>query len=163
MTQHSPDISREYLPLRTQTQLDELFETRPDARVLPTARVAEVLEPLKVRLITAMDALRSKLAKVLQETLWSFLRSSPVFVLIGEEISESLIHDLVKRHLEDGGFLSDDFLSGDYSAATDGLNILFSKTVLSVILDHLHPDDVPFRDQIASVLLEQVIVYPGWT
>jgi hypothetical protein len=94
--------------------------------------------------------------------LWRYLRSSPVFRLIGESITESIIHDLVVSHKKMFGG-EDDFVSGDYSAATDGLDIRVTKVFLEEVLDRLHPSDVPHRDFIASVLLEQVLVYPGWT
>lgn len=103
------------------------------------------------------------MARPLQAALWRFLRSSPVFRLVGEPVSEAIIHQLVERHLEAGGDISDPFVSGDYSAATDGLDIRLSKIFLEAVLDRLHPEDQPFRDIIASALLEQVLVYPTWT
>jgi hypothetical protein len=160
---YTPAISRSSLKPRLQEESSKLIKNEPFAETTPVARVAEVLEPLKVRLITAMDAVRGHVARPLQGSLWRFLRSSPVFRLIGEPISESIIHDLVAAHTKLGGSSSDDFVSGDYSAATDGLDIRLSKALLEVVLDHLHPDDVPFRDFIASALLEQVLVYPSWT
>lgn len=133
--------------------LEELSISDPLSAVLPVARVAEVLEPLKVRLITAMDAVRTHVARPLQGALWRYLRSSPIFRLIGESITESIIHDLVLAHQKWGGG-EDPFVSGDYSAATDGLDIRLSKVILEVILEHLQEEDLPFKDIIASVLLE---------
>jgi hypothetical protein len=86
-----------------------------------------------------------------------------VFTLIGQPITESLIHDMVSRHLANGGDMNDLFVSGDYSAATDGLDIRASKVVLEEILDCLDAEDRVFRDFIGSILLEQNIIYPSWT
>jgi len=159
---YTPAKSRSYLSPRVQEQLLKLQQSHPEINSLPTARVAEVLEPLKVRLITAMDAVRSHVSRPLQRSLWKYLRSSPIFQLIGEPVSESIIHGLVERHRLFGGG-EDPFVSGDYSAATDGLDIRVSKVFLDVILENLDPEDLPFRDFIASVLLEQVLIYPTWT
>ena len=160
--EYTPAKSRSHLHPRAQDAIEKLAEHEPDALFLPVARVAEVLEPLKVRLITAMNAVRSHISRPLQRALWKWLRSSPVFQLIGEPISEDLIHDLVMRHLARGG-REDPFVSGDYSAATDGLDIRLSKAILEVILECLDPEDIPFKDIIASILYEQVLIYPGWT
>nr|UJQ92644.1 MAG: putative RNA-dependent RNA polymerase [Narnaviridae sp.]UJQ92949.1 MAG: putative RNA-dependent RNA polymerase [Narnaviridae sp.] len=161
-TRYTPDESRKSLPAGLTLKIDELIREDPSLETLPTARVAEVLEPLKVRLITAMDAVRGHVARPLQAALWRYLRSSPVFRLIGEPITESIIHDLVDAHRKSGGG-EDPFVSGDYSAATDGLDIRLSKALLKVVLDHLDPEDEPFREFIASALLEQILVYPKWT
>jgi hypothetical protein len=159
---YTPAVSRSYLSLSNQNKISHLIESDPSSEGLPTARVAEVLEPLKVRLITAMDAVRSHVARPLQGALWRFLRSSPVFRLIGEPVNESIIHDLIERHRRNGGG-EDPFVSGDYSAATDGLDIRLSKVFLEVILDCLEPEDLPYRDFISSILFEQIILYPSWT
>jgi hypothetical protein len=158
----TPAVSRSYLPLPVQEILMEFFLDHPEAENFPTARVAEVLEPLKVRLITAMNAVRSHVSRPIQRALWKFLRSSPVFQLIGEPITEALIQDLVTRHLNRGGG-EDPFVSGDYSAATDGLDIRLSKVFLEEFLNHLDEEDQPFRAEISSILYEQVIIYPPWT
>nr|UJQ92655.1 MAG: putative RNA-dependent RNA polymerase [Narnaviridae sp.] len=159
---YTPAVSRSYLSLSSQTKLKKLEESHPEIQAIPTARVAEVLEPLKVRLITAMDAVRSHISRPLQGALWRYLRSSPVFRLIGEPVTESILHDLVDRHRRNGGS-EDPFVSGDYSAATDGLDIRVSKEILNVILECLDPEDIPYKEYIGSVLLEQVLLYPSWT
>nr|URG16955.1 MAG: RNA dependent RNA polymerase [Narnaviridae sp.] len=160
---YTPAVERQYiLPHTVEDDIRDLIDREPSAEFLPTARVAEVLEPLKVRLITAMDAVRSHVARPVQQALWKFLRSSPVFRLIGEPVSESVLYDLVKSHRERGGG-EDPFVSGDYSAATDGLDIRLSKVFMEAILDRLDIEDQPYRNEIASILYEQVIIYPSWT
>nr|UJQ92724.1 MAG: putative RNA-dependent RNA polymerase [Narnaviridae sp.]UJQ92817.1 MAG: putative RNA-dependent RNA polymerase [Narnaviridae sp.] len=154
--------SRRYLSPTAQGGLADLAKKFPESKELPVARVAEVLEPLKVRLITAMDAVRSHVARPLQRALWRHLRTFPMFRLVGETVSEDVIYDLCAQHAANGGG-EDPFVSGDYSAATDGLDIRVSKVVLEEILNSLQPDDVEFRDYISSILYEQVIIYPSWT
>nr|UJQ92844.1 MAG: putative RNA-dependent RNA polymerase [Narnaviridae sp.] len=159
---YTPSTSLSFLSPEIQQKVQRMIKKDSSLEDLPLARVAPVIEPLKVRLITAMDAVRGHVARPLQGALWRFLRSSPVFRLIGEPVTESIIHDLVLAHRKAGG-KEDPFVSGDYSAATDGLDIRVSKVILEVILDHLDPQDLPFRDFLASALLEQILVYPFWT
>nr|UJQ92874.1 MAG: putative RNA-dependent RNA polymerase [Narnaviridae sp.] len=158
-----PSDALPYLPRDTVESLGLLFQSVPSAGTFPIARVAEVLEPLKVRLITAMSALHTYLSSPLQKTLWDYLRSFPAFQLIGEPVTDMVIHDLLDRHAADGGQPSDLFVSGDYSAATDGLNIEASRVVIDVILEHLDPEDRPFAAFFRQTLLEQVLVYPAWS
>ncbi|APG77108.1 RNA-dependent RNA polymerase [Changjiang narna-like virus 2] len=159
---HSPQNAREYLPPGVQDAVDRLIDSEPEATNFPTCKVAEVLEPLKVRLITAMDALRTHVARPLQAALWRYLRASPVFALIGEPISEDLLQDLCARHLADGGGSNDPWASGDYSAATDGLDIRFSRLVIEVVLSKLRTEDKWLAPFLASILDQQIITYPAW-
>jgi hypothetical protein len=161
---YTPAVSRSFLNLgvKRKAALIRVLQSKPKAWNFPTARVAEVLEPLKVRLITAMDAVRSHVARPLQEALFRHLRSSPVFQLIGEPVTEAILHDLVRRHRERGGG-EDPFVSGDYSAATDGLDIRLSKVIFEELVPLFDPEDLPYVDFIRSVLFEQVILYPPWT
>lgn len=133
--------------------------------LLPRAKVAEVLEPLKVRLITAMHALRTFIAKPLQEALWRCIRDLPPFRLVGEEISIDVVRSLIERHYAAFGTEVHDlkFVSGDYSAATDGLDIRASKVILEEILNRLHPTEAWLRAPLSEILLEQVLEYPPWS
>nr|UJQ92802.1 MAG: putative RNA-dependent RNA polymerase [Narnaviridae sp.] len=167
-----PPSKREWAELLSQPIDDwshlperKLKKVPAEFRAYPRAKVAEVLEPLKVRLITAMHALRTFVAKPLQQALWRHLRNFPPFQLIGEEISTGVIRDLLDRHkalfgLEDEDDL--DFVSGDYSAATDGLDIRASKLILEEILTHLNPDEASLAPFMRAILYEQVLEYPAW-
>lgn len=129
------------------------------------ARVATIVEPLKVRTITAMDPITSHLSRPLQMKLWSYLQKTPVFSLIGEPISESVLDDLQERHRRYGpkyGIPEEgaDFVSGDYSAATDGLDIRLSKLFLETLLEKVPAGDELLRGIFRSALLEQIILYP---
>jgi hypothetical protein len=140
------------------------FWSPPNLRKQSFARVAAVLEPLKVRTITAMDPVRAHASRPLQKSLWSHLRTFAPFALIGESISESLLHDFNTRHrklaLRLGISLDGDFVSGDYSAATDGLDIRLSKLFLESLLELLPEEDLVLLPTLRAALLEQVIVYP---
>jgi len=135
-----------------------------DFRSYPRAKVAEVLEPLKVRLITAMDSLRTFVAKPLQQALWKHLRSLEPFKLIGEPVTEFILRDLVARdHLIFGPQSEEEFVSGDYSAATDGLDIRVSKVILNRVLLHLSKEEQHLAPHMRDILFEQVLMYPGWS
>lgn len=158
----TPDVQRHFLPQNSEKLVWELEKVDRVATSLPVARVAAVLEPLKVRTITAMDGLLTYLAHPLQRSLWRYLRSFPCFRLIGETISEDAIHQLVESHRRFGGSPDDSFVSGDYSAATDGLNIHFSKALWDTLEERLEAEGYTPREcaLLRSVLMEQVLVYP---
>jgi hypothetical protein len=124
------------------------------------ATVATVLEPLKVRVLTKGEAVPQYLAKPLQKFLWrSLVRLNP-FRLIGEEVSPEIINEFLDSYddweitscrrkrevdgkvIEDYGYRFDlkeksFFVSGDYSAATDGLNPWLSQYILRRVLEKL--------------------------
>jgi hypothetical protein len=151
---------------RSKQKDPEAFRFRAEhIRNRPFARVAAILEPLKVRTITAMDPVLAHLARPLQQALWDHLRQFPVFSLIGEPISEDLLHDLNTRHRKLSpllGLSSDDssWVSGDYSAATDGLDLRLSKLFLETLMEKIPSEDIILRKVFRNVLLEQVILYP---
>nr|UJQ92768.1 MAG: putative RNA-dependent RNA polymerase [Narnaviridae sp.] len=157
-----PSSSRAYLPPRILSQVTALEGQDKSGLVrhLPVCRVAAVIEPLKVRLVTAMDGLRAFFAKPIQNSLWHFLRGLPQFRLIGEPITESILFDLYDRHIRSGGSPSDGFVSGDYSAATDNLDIRVSRILIQEISTLCFPDDPLLREFLGSSVLEQILVYP---
>nr|UOL49060.1 MAG: putative RNA-dependent RNA polymerase [Narnaviridae sp.] len=149
------------LPDRVQKKVVELRNSDPEARFLPIARVAAVLEPLKVRLITAMIALWAFFARAVQHYLWNFLSEIPIFILTRRPVDTDVLYDLVTAHLSDGGSLDDLWVSGDFKAATDGLDIRATEIVLEEIITKLHPRDrLEFGPALRESLLAQILVYP---
>jgi hypothetical protein len=121
-------------------------------------RVSAVCEPLKVRLITKGDSFRYWFSKFYQKDLWSYLQKFPQFSLtrgpLGVDDLESLLHR--EREL----FLDfPDWVSGDYSAATDGLNLWYTKAAFEESLSCTSLKELD-KDILRSVLYEQKISYP---
>nr|UJQ92692.1 MAG: putative RNA-dependent RNA polymerase [Narnaviridae sp.] len=132
-----------------------------DLMEIPICRVAPILEPLKVRMVTAMDGLLTHVATPLQMSLWNYLHSMPVFHLVGSPVTEEYIGDISARHLRAGGSRDDQWVSGDYSAATDGLCIELSKILIDEVLDKLEDQPISnYREKVRSILTEQMITYP---
>jgi hypothetical protein len=159
---YTPMTSRQYLPETVQRALVTLSLIDPATDDLTVARVAPILEPLKVRLITAMDALRAYIATPLQKSLWKHLQTFPVFALTGTPVSDSLVHSLV--HREGKNDPRSFWVSGDYSAATDNLDLRLTKVFLEAVLEVLPKDTDPrVLTALRASLYEQIIVYPSWT
>jgi hypothetical protein len=120
--------------------------------------VQAILEPLKVRLITKGPAYRMWASRYLQKHLWRYLQRFPCFSLTGKTMDISDVQGL-KILSEQNHPAFRDWVSGDYSAATDGLNINCTKILFEEILKRtvVDPD---LEDILRSVLYEQVISYP---
>lgn len=133
------------------------IDIRPSNTRKLRATVATVLEPLKVRVLTKGETVPQYIAKPLQNYMWKALKKLEPFSLIGETISPSHLNnmsekmykmkELYEEHVSvsfrDNRLvlnLKDDVIlvSGDYSAATDGLNPWLSQKTLQLIVDVLH-------------------------
>nr|UJQ92734.1 MAG: putative RNA-dependent RNA polymerase [Narnaviridae sp.] len=126
--------------------------------------VIPLCEPLKVRVITKGEALPAYAAKTLQKTMKSYINRFPSLVLTTRPLvvddfrqvwaREKAIESRFGINL---GFT--DHVSGDYKAATDKLNIGFTKLIFErfmVVLNIPQAD----RDVYRSVLYEQNVHYP---
>jgi len=74
-------------------------------------------ESLKVRVITAGSAMKTKVLHNLQKFMWSALQKHKTFELTGKPVDAWIVQDRLGAKLLPGEF----YLSGDYSAATDNL------------------------------------------
>jgi len=126
------------------------------------AMVAPILEPLKCRLITKGPAIPYWVAMPLQKYMLNRIQEFPQFALTGQPISESLLSDLLQRETrlnlkEELKF--DQWVSGDYSAATDGLSTVVNSVVFKECLDilDLTPNE---RAVFEAVLGPHTIEYP---
>jgi hypothetical protein len=144
-----------------------------------SAKVACVLEPLKVRVLTKCEAVPQHLCRPLQKFLWNSLVQFPCFHLIGKTVDTMDIDDMLElASINELGnwkeFSPDSYVanalnskfwkgrlivSGDYSAATDGLNPFLSFTLMEKICERLH---VPHEYMVLcqKVLGNQEIEYP---
>lgn len=128
--------------------------------------VHAILEPLKVRLITKGSTMRQWVAGHMQKALWGHLQRFPQFVLTGRTLDRFILSDLLERERSVAkrvppglGDIFTDWISGDYAAATDTLDIRHTKAVFEMAL--LHVDWSPkHQDVLRSVLYEQTIHYP---
>jgi len=140
---------------------DVIHEIPDEWKDRPFAMVRGITEPLKVRTITSMIALSTYASKPLQKALWHYLRKFPCFALIGEPFHEGMVTDLLEKHLALHGPDSEwDFVSGDYSSATDLLDIDATKLVLETVIDKCSEEDAVLEPHYRAIIHEQVLVYP---
>jgi len=117
--------------------VDNWYEKYPGEAIDDTeipCRRAGVLEPFKLRVISAGKAAAYSRLALYQKSLWRLLKSIPTFSLIGTPLTERHIQQWWKtaRRLYGNSALA---LSGDYSAATDNLNPRLSRAVLESLID----------------------------
>jgi hypothetical protein len=122
------------------------------------AKVHPICEPLKIRNITKSNALPYAIAKGFQLDMHTHLKNKFQFQLIGKTIETDMIRELVRRS-PDGIFAS-----GDFSAATDNVNIDLTKLyheLCIAYLDFVRPDvSSEYIQILRNVLFEHEIHYP---
>jgi hypothetical protein len=126
------------------------------------AIVAPVLEPLKVRLVTKGNPLVYSASMPLQKQMHGFLKRKPVFKLIGEPLEVRHLEWLEGHHFTKflksqvrGEFF---WKSGDFSAATDTLNIGVTKLIFESWISKVPCEST--RRIGRSALFEHEISYP---
>jgi hypothetical protein len=103
-------------------------------------KVQGILEPLKLRVITKGDEATQWLAKGLQLSLHRHLRTLPMFSYIGMPVDIGLLSIQMTQayapFLGNKGFNPEElrWVSGDYSAATDKLNIHITEAIFDCVL-----------------------------
>jgi len=105
------------------TKVNPLLDDFMTKRRVYHAKPSFILEPLKVRTVTSGPALEYFVCKPIQQFMWSCLKDHPVFRLIGEPVSSEYLNEFFKTRISS----SPNWLSGDYSAATDNLRRRFSQ------------------------------------
>jgi len=120
--------------------------------------VSGVLEPLKVRLITKGESWKYWLSRFYQKYLWHDLQRVPAFVATGRPIGTDDFYDLLERE-RSLGLDFEDWVSGDYSAATDNLKIDYTKLAFEASLERsgLSSEE---KILLRGVLYEQELHYP---
>jgi hypothetical protein len=122
--------------------------------------VSAVLEPLKVRLITKGDSYRYWCSRFYQKALWRHLQTFPQFALTGRPLEQLDLLDLLDREAK-LGLNFPDWVSGDYSSATDSLDIRHTKAAFEASLFKDKSGGLLLQDVLRSVLYEQEIHYPS--
>jgi hypothetical protein len=109
-------------------------------------------------LITKGDSFKYWFSRFYQKDLWSYLSKFPQFSLTNRPLDPTDLHRLLDRESK-LGLDFPNWVSGDYSAATDGLNLWFTKNAFeaSLVRSQLKPLD---KDLLRDVLYEQKIHYP---
>lgn len=144
----------------------ELLDLAEHDENLPVM-VSAVLEPLKVRLITKGSSRNMHLSRFYQKDLWNYLYKYPQFRLLGTTLDASHLDDILRREESSGLTGFDQWVSGDYSSATDNLSIDFTKLFFEESLANCADfiKEEPWRsrevaDVLRSVLYEQMLHYP---
>jgi hypothetical protein len=126
----------------------------------PYCRVSTVLEPLKVRTITSMDADSTYVSSHVQQSLSKFLMQYPMFHLTGKPLTEDLLHDLISRSEKLFGSAVTLANSGDYASATDRLHRDLTQVCVDYLVSLLDPSDLDLSDHIRRIVEPHVIFYP---
>jgi hypothetical protein len=143
-------------PIRADTySAAPLYSSRREP--LPVS-VSAVLEPLKVRLITKGKSFPYWISKFFQKDMHSYLKSRAQFRLIGEPLAEFHL-EWLRNQTQKLGFEREFWVSGDYSAATDGLKLPYTKVAFETALDRADLS-IMQKDLLRSVLYEQTLTYP---
>jgi hypothetical protein len=121
------------------------------------ASIQGIVEPLKVRVISKGPALEYYGCKRLQECLHTVLREMSCYRLIGRPLSPTDLIDLHQTITRNGLQGNEEWISVDYSAATDNLSWKYSSRIFQYILQ-----DLPefHRDLAMSVLGPHHMTYP---
>jgi hypothetical protein len=141
-------------------------------------KIIALLEPLKVRTISKGNALKYWLARPVQKEFRKHLSRFPQFALTGGPNSEDTLRwlwkttdDLVDRVRQFCPGKDMDFthvVSGDYSSATDKLDIRATKIVFEAFLKRIKCParynrevmESDWKNILRDVLYEQKLVYP---
>jgi len=128
------------------------FSAFPPEGPLPV-RVQPIVEPLKVRTITAGIG-DTFCLKPLQRAMWHALGLEPQFCLThGTNNLEPAIERIYENSSPE-----DSWISGDYSAATDSFAISASKALLEGILESI--DHEPTKRWAMKEISPHLLVYP---
>lgn len=131
------------------------YSSFPPSDPLPV-RVEPILEPLKVRTITAGSG-EVFCLKPFQMAMWRALGDYPQFCLTH---GTKNLFSAISRIYE-ASDSTDVWISGDYSAATDSFPIEASKALLEGILTQIPHE--PTKRWAMKEISPHLLVYPKWT
>lgn len=118
-----------------------------------SCRVASVLEPLKVRLVTAGPAYLYYISGLFQKRIHSAMRKMPCFRLIGRPVTPTDISDIA---YSDGK--ERQWFSADYKSSTDCISRSASKLVLDTLLKDVKNESL--HEAFNACLANHVVFYP---
>nr|UJQ92753.1 MAG: putative RNA-dependent RNA polymerase [Narnaviridae sp.] len=122
------------------------------------AEVCAILEPLKCRLITKGSGIPYWASQPMQRAMWERLQQFPAFKLTGCTLDGSMLEGLILQE-EKLGLSFDQWVSGDYSAATDGLSQQVNRLCLEEALKGAGADS-GMSEVCRAVLGNHTIRYP---
>jgi hypothetical protein len=99
----------------------------------PLVKPVALPEALKVRMITKGPPYQQTVLKSLWKFVHTVLRKQRTFQLIGKPVTEEIILNVLGRDLKQG----EQYLSGDYEAATDNLKSWVSNCIADTMADEL--------------------------
>jgi len=117
-----------------------------------------VLEPMKARIITSGPAMRYHVCRMLQKSIHGALRKQYAFQLIGGPVTQELLSDNFSG-MPSNCRSTWEYVSADYSAATDNLNGLLSKRYVECVIDCLELTGDPAEIYRES-MLDHIMHYP---
>jgi hypothetical protein len=152
MPSDTKSLAFQYAGSGTTYGVDSSFDGIPQSgcrgRRLPEtlrAQVAAVCEPFKVRPVTKGPALAYWLSKSYQKSIHAYLRKIPQFNLCGSSLERSDIDFLDRRSPKKTRFAGQrsgedqpGWVSGDYSAATDNVDIRLTRICHEVCMEQMH-------------------------
>jgi hypothetical protein len=118
--------------------------------------VQGILEPLKLRIITKGPAVLQWLGKGLQKALHGYLRELPMFAFIGHPVDPVTLENFLSQTYSTFAEGCPEFVSGDYSAATDKLNIHVTLTIFDMILSKFKFIQYDSRNELTRFLTKEV-------
>lgn len=124
------------------------------------AQVEAVLEPMKVRTISKGESLPYYLAKRVQLVLHGAMRKMDCFRLIGAPLDPSDLLGIRKNTDVFTDSSEGEWLSIDYSAATDGLSASLSSSIMKELLGNLYFENPGLYNMMLSVLAPHIVSYP---
>lgn len=104
------------------------------------AQVELCLEPLKCRVITKGESIPYWVTQTFQKAAWKALQDCPCFALTGIPVDASHLYGL-EQATKALGLEFDLWVSGDYSAATDGLSSKVNQSCLRSLLNAFDASD----------------------
>lgn len=120
-------------------------------------KIQAVLEPMKVRIISKGESYQYYTAKTLQRALWRALQDYPCFRLTGRPFDPTILIDLVRAFPRSHVGKDLEWLSVDYSAATDRLSWKYSSRIFDAICSKIKPADFSC---LKKVLYPHSMIYP---
>lgn len=136
--------------------MSTLFKSRTQIKKSErlSAKIQGIVEPMKVRVISKGAALHYYVMKPLQEAMHTAMRKLPCYRLIGRPLCPTDVLDIQNSNPSKEDL---EWMSVDYSAATDNLSWKYSGEILKYLIEDLPLDD---QDLALQVLGPHNLEYP---
>jgi len=121
------------------------------------AKIQGIVEPMKVRVISKGPAAEYYAMKQIQQALHTSLRGMKCYRLIGRPLSPTDIMDLDDAPIRYGLTGTEEWISVDYSAATDNLSWKYSGKILDYLIQDL---PLMWQNEARLVLGPHTLTYP---